>query len=59
MVKAISKDLSLLRSESDGLYGLITKDAIASLGTSQNLPLELSPAFAKKLIETKSLPPSL
>jgi predicted chitinase len=50
------KALSLLQGEADGSYGPITKNAIASFCTFQQLPLELSPSFAKKLIETKTLP---
>ncbi|MEO8890991.1 MAG: glycoside hydrolase family 19 protein [Coleofasciculaceae cyanobacterium] len=50
------KALGLLESEADGKYGPITKDAIAFFCTSQNLPFELSPSFAKKLIETKNIP---
>lgn len=51
------KALGLLHSEADGLYGSITQNAIASFCTVFDLPLELSPSFSKKLIETKSLPP--
>lgn len=50
------KALGLLQGNVDGLYGPITKNAIASFCLSQKLPLELSPSFAKKLIETKTLP---
>lgn len=50
------KALGLLESEADGKCGPITKDAIAFFCSSQNLPFELSPIFAKKLIETKNLP---
>jgi predicted chitinase len=51
------KALGLLHSEANGLYGPITQEAIASFCTALDLPLELSPRFAKKLIETKVLPP--
>lgn len=51
------KALKLLHGEADGLYGQITSNAIASFCMVFDLPLELSPSFAKKLIETKSLPP--
>jgi len=50
------KALGLLQSEPDGKCGPITKDAIAFFCTSQSLPFELSPTFAKKLIETKNIP---
>lgn len=52
------KALGLLTGEADGRYGPITQEAIASFCTSQNLPLELSQTFAKKLIETKEIEPS-
>lgn len=50
------KALGLIQSEADGKSGPITKDAIAYFCTNQNLPFELSPIFAKKLIETKNIP---
>ncbi|BAY50184.1 family 24 glycoside hydrolase (plasmid) [Scytonema sp. HK-05] len=48
--------LGLLHSKADGAYGPITQRALTQFAKFFNLGSKVTPEFAKKLIETKSVP---